>query len=225
MEALPPTYTPQSTSKKANENNKKSKKNKLKDVGPLPGSAAAALAAHAAAVKKSKDRSINPDQEDEGEWTLVTRGGKHGQSLIPAGATANQSGYGGVTVGVAARTRGREASDDEEDGDDDDREEKEKKLKEIKKIVGDGFYRFTKEDKRKQGSPFSTPVFLTPKSYVTDFSLLFTHHHRTSDSKGFFRRRQRTIKQIQRRRFQRERRFQRGILERKFKRKFERGQL
>lgn len=121
-------------------------------MGPLPGSAAAALAAHSAAVRAAADRTTNPDEVQEGEWTLVSRGGKHGQSLLPTGATPGLLGYGAVTVGVARKGGKRRAGADEE------KEDGEGEVGEVKKIVGDGFYRFTREDGRKKGA-FVSLVF------------------------------------------------------------------
>ncbi|KAI5475264.1 hypothetical protein MNV49_001677 [Pseudohyphozyma bogoriensis] len=140
LAAAPPSYTPASTktlSKTAAKKLARAAKNK--DVGPLPGSAAAALAAHAEYLKERDDRSKNPDEIQEGEWTLVSRGGKHGKSLLPTGATATVEGYGGVTVGVARRGwKGvKKGQEGEEVG-------------AQRKIVGDGFYRFTKEEGRKK---------------------------------------------------------------------------
>lgn len=134
---VPTSYTPAPLKSAA------SKKKAAKDVGPVPGSAAYALAAHSAAQVAAADRTTNPDEVQEGEWTLVSRGGKHGQSLLPAGATPTLLGYGAVTVGVArkgGKRRAETARDDEDDGE-----------QGIKKIVGEGFYRFTKEDGRRKG--------------------------------------------------------------------------
>ncbi|KAK4705671.1 hypothetical protein P7C70_g529, partial [Phenoliferia sp. Uapishka_3] len=141
---IPDSYTPNlkpSASAKASKLSSRNKKGG-KDVGPLPGSAAAALATYSAAQAALLDRSTNPDEVPEGEWTLVSRGGKHGQSLLPTGAVPSLLGYGGVTVGVA-RKGGKRRMHREEDAE----EEGEQG---IKKIVGDGFYRFTKEDGRRK---------------------------------------------------------------------------
>ncbi|KAL8281513.1 hypothetical protein RQP46_006197 [Phenoliferia psychrophenolica] len=145
---VPTSYTPalKSSSSSSSQTPSKSslkKKGAGKDVGPVPGSAAFALAAHSAAQLASQDRSLNPDEVVENEWTLVSRGGKHGQSLLPAGAVPTLLGYGAVTVGVARKGGKKRSSTvrDEEDGVGD---------QGIKKIVGDGFYRFTKEDGRRK---------------------------------------------------------------------------
>ncbi|GAA5854931.1 hypothetical protein JCM8547_004124 [Rhodosporidiobolus lusitaniae] len=122
---------------------KKAKKNKkgkgTADVGPLPGSAAEALAKHAAFLAQREDKSFNPDAEDDGEWTTVTRGGKHGTSLLPTGVVPTVSGYGGVSVKVAGKKRGRAAEEGEEKND-----------AGIRQIVGEGFYRFNKAEGKKR---------------------------------------------------------------------------
>lgn len=117
---------------------KKLARQKLKEpAAPLPGSAGHALALHAAAQAKAKDRSVNPDEVDEEGWTLVTGGGKHGKSVLPEGVLANVGGYGGVSVKVAGKTgKGSQAEADAG----------------IKQIVGDGFYRFKKEEGRRAGT-------------------------------------------------------------------------
>ncbi|GAA5845933.1 hypothetical protein JCM3766R1_000864 [Sporobolomyces carnicolor] len=121
----------------------KSKKGKKKaaatDVGPLPGSAAAALARHAEEQRKRNDRDHNPDEVQDGEWTLVTGGGKHGKSLLPTGVVPTLEGYGGVSVKVARKKRGKATPAEDEAHD-----------QGIKKIVGDGFYRFNKADSRRK---------------------------------------------------------------------------
>ncbi|GAA6003420.1 hypothetical protein JCM10207_000326 [Rhodosporidiobolus poonsookiae] len=119
---------------------KKAKKGKKsKDVGPLPGSAAAALASYHAQRAKLQDKGFNPDEADEGEWTTVQRGGRHGKSLLPAGVVPTLSGYGGVNVKVAGKKRGRVEEEDEGRND-----------AGIKKIVGEGFYRFNKAEGRRR---------------------------------------------------------------------------
>ncbi|GAA5944151.1 uncharacterized protein JCM15063_000162 [Sporobolomyces koalae] len=123
----------------ANKKNKKGKKGKTTDVGPLPGSAAEALARHAEEQRKRFDQDHNPDEVQDGEWTLVTGGGKHGKSLLPTGISPTVDGYGGVTVKVAKKKRGKSTPLEEEAND-----------QGIKKIVGDGFYRFNKADSRRK---------------------------------------------------------------------------
>lgn len=126
--------------------NKKSnnKNNNSKSSTPLPGSAAFALSAHLASVARGKDRTINPDAIVEEDWTLVSRGGKHGKSLLPIGAKAGISGYGGVNVKVARRVKLGEEKVIGEEG----VEEEEEK---VKGIVGPGFYSFSKADTRRAG--------------------------------------------------------------------------
>jgi len=125
----------------AKKSKKGGKKGKLAtDVGPLPGSAAEALARHAEEQRRKMDRDHNPDEVQDGEWTLVTGGGKHGKSLLPEGAVPNVEGYGGVTVKVATKKRGKQSEADEELNKD----------AGIKKIVGEGFYRFNKADSRRK---------------------------------------------------------------------------
>ncbi|GAA5913375.1 uncharacterized protein JCM6883_003057 [Sporobolomyces salmoneus] len=122
---------------------KKRGKKATVDVGPLPGSAAAALARHAEEQKKRFDKSHNPDEVQDGEWTLVTGGGKHGKSLLPTGVEPTVEGYGGVTVKVARKKRGKTTTTEgegEEGGND----------QGIRKIVGDGFYRFNQADSRRK---------------------------------------------------------------------------
>lgn len=103
---------------------------------PAPGSAAAALAAHLVHVAQSKDRTRNPDAVVEEDWTLVSRGGKHGKSLLPAGAVPTLTGYGGSkNVPIMKK---RKLGDDAEIGD-----------REMKPL--EGFYSFTKADTRRAG--------------------------------------------------------------------------
>lgn len=109
---------------------------KTKSSVPLPGSAAHALAAHTSALALAADRTINPDDVVEENWTMVSRGGKHGKSLLPAGSKIGLQGYGGAKVGVA---RVRKLDEDKLDG-------------EVKMIVGEGFYRFRKDERRRGGS-------------------------------------------------------------------------
>ncbi|GAA5885969.1 hypothetical protein JCM16303_003046 [Sporobolomyces ruberrimus] len=124
-----------SKSKKGKNKNKKA----ATDVGPLPGSAAEALARHAEEQRKRNDKDYNPDEVQEDGWTLVTGGGKHGKSLLPTGAVPNLEGYGGVTVKVARKKRGKTVEGQEETND-----------AGIKKIVGEGFYRFNQADSRRK---------------------------------------------------------------------------
>ncbi|GAA5867713.1 hypothetical protein JCM3774_003388 [Rhodotorula dairenensis] len=124
----------QSQSKKS----KKGRKGKAVDVGPLPGSAAEALARHAAARAKYNDASFNPDAAEEGEWQTVSRGGKHGKSLLPTGVVPTVGGYGGISVKVAGKKRGRLADADAPRLD-----------AGVRKIVGEGFYSFRKHEGRK----------------------------------------------------------------------------
>ena len=112
---------------------------------PKEGSAAEALARHAALQARMADPSYNPDELDEGEWTTVSRGGKHGRSLLPTGVEPTVQGYGGVSVKVAGKKRGATKGDEDLRRD-----------AGIKKIVGEGFYRFNKADSRRKGaSPLS----------------------------------------------------------------------
>ncbi|GAA5930179.1 hypothetical protein JCM1841_000485 [Sporobolomyces salmonicolor] len=146
LAAAPPAYSVEAllasreAEKKAAGKKGKGKKGKqaAADVGPVPGSAAEALARHAAQVALAKDRSHDPDEAQDGEWTLVTGGGKHGKSLLPTGTVPTLQGYGGISVKVAGKKRGRAADEDQnlDAG--------------IKKIVGQGFYRFNKAEGRRQ---------------------------------------------------------------------------
>ncbi|GAA6033366.1 hypothetical protein JCM8097_006715 [Rhodosporidiobolus ruineniae] len=139
LAAAPAAYSAPETPAQAKKAKKKGKKGgKTADVGPLPGSAAEALARHTAQQAKLRDRSFNPDEVDEGEWTTVARGGRHGKSLLPTGAVPSLTGYGGVNVKVAGKKRGRAS------------EEEEKNDAGIRKIVGEGFYRFNQADSRKK---------------------------------------------------------------------------
>lgn len=124
---------------KSKKKGKKGVVGKTTDVGPLPGSAAHALALHSEELKRRNDSNHNPDEVQEGEWTLVTGGGKHGKSLLPTGVEPTLEGYGGITVKVARKKRGKRAPEEEQPGD-----------QGIKKIVGDGFYRFNKADERRK---------------------------------------------------------------------------
>ncbi|TKA53219.1 hypothetical protein B0A53_04075 [Rhodotorula sp. CCFEE 5036] len=121
-----------------NKKSKKGRKGKAVDVGPLPGSAAEALARHAAARAKYNDASFNPDAAEEGEWQTVSRGGRHGKSLLPTGVVPTVGGYGGVSVKVAGKKRGRLAD-----------AEVPKLDAGLRKIVGDGFYSFRKNENRR----------------------------------------------------------------------------
>lgn len=125
---------------------------------PVPGSAAYALQQHQAQVARAKDREDNPDEVKEGEWTLVTGGGRHGKSLLPTGVKPNLAGYGeGTTVKVVkAKPSGRRkeaggSGSDEEGGE-------EEYDQGIKKIVGDGFYSFVKNQQRRDGT-FSPTLY------------------------------------------------------------------
>lgn len=124
-----------------NKKSKKGRKGKAVDVGPLPGSAAEALARHAAARAKYNDASFNPDAAEEGEWQTVSRGGRHGKSLLPTGVVPTVGGYGGVSVKVAGKKRGRLAD-----------AEVPKLDAGVRKIVGDGFYSFRKNENRRIGA-------------------------------------------------------------------------
>jgi hypothetical protein len=126
-----------------NKKSKKGRKGKAVDVGPLPGSAAEALARHAAARAKYNDASFNPDAAEEGEWQTVSRGGRHGKSLLPTGVVPTVGGYGGVSVKVAGKRRGRLAD-----------AEIPKLDAGVRKIVGDGFYSFRKNENRRIGAAF-----------------------------------------------------------------------
>ncbi|GAA5951295.1 hypothetical protein JCM3765_002437 [Sporobolomyces pararoseus] len=148
----PPTYSAdlliaqreqeQAALKSKSKKGKKGGKSSL-DIGPLPGSAAYALQLHSQELSKRKDSSHNPDEIQQGEWTLVTGGGKHGKSLLPSnGVEPTLEGYGGITVKVARKKRGgkKKAGEGEEESNE----------QGIKKIVGDGFYRFNKADQRRK---------------------------------------------------------------------------
>ncbi|GAA5820105.1 hypothetical protein JCM10212_000444 [Sporobolomyces blumeae] len=126
---------------KKNKNKRKGKAT-VTDVGPVPGSAAEALARHAEEQRRRNDKDYNPDEVQDGEWTLVTGGGKHGKSILPEGVVPNVEGYGGVTVKVARAKRGKKPGEGEDDGINRDAG--------IKKIVGEGFYRFNKADSRRK---------------------------------------------------------------------------
>lgn len=128
-----------------------------KNAPPAPGSAAAALAAHQAQLLKARDRTHNPDEVDEGEWTLVTSGGRHGKSLLPTGVAPSLTGYGeGRTVKVA---KGDKKGRREDAGSDEEGEEGDKMDQGVKKIVGDGFYSFVKNQQRRDGqSRFSVRI-------------------------------------------------------------------
>lgn len=127
------------------------------DGAPMKGSAAAALAAFAAAEDQRADPNYNPDDPelDEQGWTLVSRGGRHGKSLLPADATPTVQGYGGRNVKVARTERaaavGGAGGSSSDDDDDDAEKDKEKHQQGIRKIVGSGFYRHTKDMERRQG--------------------------------------------------------------------------
>lgn len=132
-----PSSSRELTSMKKGKKGKKGKKNSVD--GPAPGSAAAALLAHTQSLANAANRKINPDQVVEEDWTFVSRGGKHGKSLLPTGAPATLVGYGGKTVKVAkAKKLGEEV-------------EKGEMVEGMKMIVGEGFYRFRKDEKRREG--------------------------------------------------------------------------
>jgi hypothetical protein len=104
---------------------------------PLPGSAAHALLVHTNQLAVAANRTINPDEVVEENWTMVSRGGKHGKSLLLPGVNAGLQGYGGAVVGIAKKRKlGEEVESP----------------KETKMIVGEGFYRFRKDEKRRDGS-------------------------------------------------------------------------
>lgn len=111
---------------------------------------------HSAEQAKQRSRAHNPDEVDEGEWTLVAGGGKHGKSLLPTGVTPSIMGYGeGRTVKVAkGGKKGRGILDEDEDGSGEEGEGREKMDQGVKKIVGDGFYSFVKNQQRRDGSFF-----------------------------------------------------------------------
>ncbi|GAA5927473.1 hypothetical protein JCM10213_003480 [Rhodosporidiobolus nylandii] len=135
----PAAYTAPETAAAAKKAKKGKKGKAVADVGPLPGSAAEALARHTALQAQLADRNFNPDEAVEDEWQTVTRGGKHGKSLLPTGVAPTLTGYGGVNVKVAGKKRGRASQEEEPKND-----------AGIKKIVGEGFYRFNKADSRKK---------------------------------------------------------------------------
>lgn len=129
--------------------------------GPTPGSAAAALAAYAALQAKLADQEHNPDEPDEEGWTLVTSGGRHGKSSLPEGAEASVTGYGATTFQVAKPNKlGRPRDDSDQEavsGDEGPAEGSPRKKPKaqyesgVRKTVGSGFYRFTKQAERRQG--------------------------------------------------------------------------
>lgn len=130
---LPPSVLSKSAKK-----TKKGKNGKpLPSTDPLPGSAAHALATHITLTAQLSNKAFNPDEVVEEEWKLVTRGGQHGTSLLPTGVTVDVSGYGGARVAVA---RKRKLGEEEVGG-----------VEEHRIIVGEGFYRFRKEDGRRAG--------------------------------------------------------------------------
>lgn len=160
-----PLQPSKSSIKKSNNNNNKSKKSTTGP--PQPGSAAYALSSHLSNVAKSKDRTINPDELIENDWTFVSRGGKHGKSLLPSDTIANSiSGYGGINVKVSRRPKlGEEAMGVKGTGEEE----------VVKGIVGEGFYSFSKADSRRAGmfyfsffvssfSSFFLPFFSLPSS-------------------------------------------------------------
>lgn len=119
---------------------RKGKKGKAVEAAPLPGSAAEALAQHAANRARYNDAKFNPDEADEGEWQTVSRGGRHGKSLLPTGVVPSVGGYGGVTVKVAGQKRGRLAD-----------AEAPKLDAGRRKIVGDSFYAHSRAQARSKG--------------------------------------------------------------------------
>ncbi|KDE08722.1 hypothetical protein MVLG_01177 [Microbotryum lychnidis-dioicae p1A1 Lamole] len=144
---------------------KKGKKAAARDPGPLPGSAAFALAQYAAQQARLASASYNPDdhtgpQDAEG-WTLVSRGGRHGTSALDVEALQNATtdGYGGRAVKVASKTwlKGLEGdgATDLETGQ--------------RNIVGKGFYRFTKSDERKQELAALKDRFEQDKGRLNEF--------------------------------------------------------
>lgn len=143
--AAPASYDPEAARAAAEEAKgkkaKKGKKGKAVDVGPLPGSAAEALAKYQAEMARKNDAAFNPDAEDDGEWQTVARGGKHGKSLLPTNVVPTLTGYGGVNVKVAGKKRGKAAAEEPMNMD-----------AGVKKIVGDGFYSFNRAEGRKRGA-------------------------------------------------------------------------
>ncbi|BGP22469.1 hypothetical protein Rt10032_c07g3069 [Rhodotorula toruloides] len=141
--AAPASYDPEAARAAAEEAKgqkaKKGKKGKAVDVGPLPGSAAEALARYQAEMARKNEAAFNPDEEDDGEWHTVSRGGKHGKSLLPTNVVPTLTGYGGVNVKVAGKKRGKVAA-----------EEPARMDAGVKKIVGDGFYSFNRAEGRKR---------------------------------------------------------------------------
>lgn len=149
------------TSTKSNKPSKSllKKKSKNPSSSAVPGSSAHALSLHLAHLAKQKDRTINPDEVIENPWTLVSKGGKHGKSLLPDDVVAGVSGYGGVNVGVA-RNKGRGGTGGkkgigggivESKGGEDGEDGEEGEEKKVKSIVGEGFYSFSKADTRRAG--------------------------------------------------------------------------
>jgi hypothetical protein len=148
---VPVTASSKAAAKVKAAKTKNGKGKKGANLPPAPGSAAAALAAHSAAVALAADRTRNVDAVEEEEWTMVSRGGKHGQSLLPAGAVPSLIGYGAVTVGVA-RKKAPGAPVVEAGGEG-----------EHSVIVGEGFYRFKKEEGRRAGECSVLFLFETPR--------------------------------------------------------------
>ncbi|KAK4050060.1 hypothetical protein OIO90_005250 [Microbotryomycetes sp. JL221] len=140
---------------------KQQRKATAQQQATAPGSAAAALAAYAATQAKLADKNHNPDEPEEEGWTLVTRGGKHGKSMLPAGAVPSLSGYGATTFRVGKASvvkRPGVESDASDDDEDDNRDHGSRELKKgkakyesgVRKTVGSGFYRVTKQAERKK---------------------------------------------------------------------------
>ena len=139
---LPPPIVAKSKKVKKGKNGKP-----LPSADPLPGSAAFALANHISITAQMSNKAFNPDEVVEEEWKLVTRGGQHGKSMLPTGnvgVSIDVTGYGGARVGVARKRKLAEGEAEAvgQDGD------------QHKIIVGEGFYRFRKEDGRRAGSSY-----------------------------------------------------------------------
>lgn len=98
------------------------------------GSAASAVSRH---LQQQAETNIDGEANADG-WTLVSRGGRHGKSTLPEDAKPTVRGYGSRTVKVAkAAVTGENDISNAEAG--------------VKQIAGDGFYRFKKDEARRQG--------------------------------------------------------------------------
>ncbi|ORY80681.1 hypothetical protein BCR35DRAFT_352451 [Leucosporidium creatinivorum] len=173
LASVPVHYVPTTTAPiklTATQRKKAAKAAKAAGSAPVPGSAAYALAQHQAEQARQKDRSHNPDEVEEGEWTLVTGGGKHGKSLLPTGVTPSIMGYGeGRTVKVAKGGKKGRGLLEEDDEDGEEGEGAEKMDQGVKKIVGDGFYSFVKNQQRRDDLTSLAAKFEQDKARLNRF--------------------------------------------------------